>query len=231
MTGLLKVEDKIDDISKFLSELDSKVDSFEALIEEKKFDECMDLDDSINSEIDKIKSQALMRTLEFKENEAERFTQVMRKSEKFHDHYRAEKAENNRKNVEIELTSKLKEVETELKEISKMKNSFVNIISVFTGLLGFIFINFNVFNDIGQLRISHILTVVSLLNFTFVGGLILMTVLFKSLMSDDEINLKPLIYIMAAYLILTIIIISIVHPQNILNFILMLKSIFTNKSS
>lgn len=209
--GIKVVKDKIENIKEFLEELEKEIDKFETLIEINDFEECRNLDDAIGNKISRVKTEVLLNKIEFEKQDAKNFIQLMNKNEKHHDHYRANEAENRKNKLEREMTEKMGEIKKELEEISELKNSFINIFGIFAGILGFIFINFNVFNNIGKLPLTHILVVVTLLNISFIGGIIVLVVLLKSLIVKEKIQTKPLIIILSMYSIVALLIILLVH--------------------
>lgn len=209
--GIKMVKDKIENIKEFLEELEKEIDKFETLIEINDFEGCRNLDDAIGNKISRVKTEVLLNEIGFEKQDAKNFIQLMNKNEKHHDHYRANEAENRKNKLEKEMTEKMGEIKKELEEISQLKNSFINVFGIFVGILGYIFINFNVFNNIGKLSLTHILVVVTLLNISFIGGIIVLVVLLKSLIVKEKIRTKPLIIILSMYSIVALLIILLVH--------------------
>ena len=130
--------------------------------------------------------------------------EIISKFENLHDKHREMKAISQ----QLELKNNIQEIQATQTQVVDIKNNLFNIFSFMVGLLGFIFINFNVFKDIGQFSIDKIVLIVFLLNFSFMSGITLSLnmfreILYKNANTKSSYGLKFII----TYLILTIAII------------------------
>lgn len=98
--------------------------------------------------------------------------------------------ENKARNEQYEIKTKIDEIDKAVEDVKAIKNNLFNIFSFMIGLLGFIFINFNIFNEIGVFSVEKIITVVLMLNMSFVSGIIILMNMFRNIFfkqKDEDI--------------------------------------------
>lgn len=95
---------------------------------------------------------------------------ILKTFEEIHDKHREMKAISQ----QVKLKNDIKEIQKTQEEVVNIKNNLFNIFSFMIGLLGFIFINFNIFNDIGKMSVEKILVTVFMINSSFVTGIIIL---------------------------------------------------------
>lgn len=130
--------------------------------------------------------------------------EVVSKFENLHDKHREMKAISQ----QLELKNNIQEIQATQSQVVDIKNNLFNIFSFMVGLLGFIFINFNVFEKIGEFSVDKIVLIVLLLNFSFMSGITLSLNMFREILykNDNTKSSYGLKFIMT-YLIFTIVII------------------------
>lgn len=102
------------------------------------------------------------------------------------------------------------EVEQTKEESSGIKNNLFSIFSFMVGLLGFIFINFNIFNDIGQFSTEKIVTTILLVNSSFVSGIIVLMTMFKEIIFGKESVKNKSRFFILKYLLVNFVIVTFV---------------------
>ncbi|MGL5057020.1 MAG: hypothetical protein ACRC6A_06615 [Fusobacteriaceae bacterium] len=130
--------------------------------------------------------------------------EVISKFENLHDKHREMKAISQ----QLELKNNIQEIQATQNQVVDIKNNLFNIFSFMVGLLGFVFINFNVFKDIGNFPIDKIIIVVLILNFSFMSGITLSLNMFREILyKNDNTKSSYGVKFIVTYLIFTIAII------------------------